>query len=134
MARKSRPGIITLHGSVACGASDATNVILGPDATATVGLVTPFDNMTFIGAYIVQRAAGTGTGTFSVRIDSGSTAVSETTATTFIDADAVAATNQGFVDGNGNCGAAGSQLKCTTVKAGTVSANATLAITMLFST
>src|SRR5205809_55869 len=66
MPRKSRPGIITLHGSVACGAADASNVILGPDATASVGLVTPFDNLTFLGCVIVQRVAGTGTGTFSV--------------------------------------------------------------------
>ena len=132
MARKIRRGIITLHGSVAAGAADATNLILGPDATASVALVNPFDSLTFIGAEVVQRVAGTGTGTFSCRIDVGSTPVSETTAATFIDADAVAGTVQGFIDGNGNAGAAGQQIKLTTVKTGTVSGNATLAITMMF--
>ncbi len=132
MPRKSRPGIIALHGSVACGAADASNLILGPDATASVALVTPFDNLTFLGAVIVQRVAGTGTGTFSVRIDSGTTPVSETSAGTLIDADAVAGTYQGYVDGMGNCGTIGTQLKLTTVKTGTVSGNATLAVTLMF--
>jgi len=135
MPRKVRPGIITLHGSVACGAADATNLILGPDATASAALVMPFDNMTFLGAVVVQRVAGTGTGTFSIRLDIGATpvTVSETSAATFIDADAVAGTYQGYLDGNGNCGAIGQQIKLTTVKTGTVSGNATLAITMMFS-
>jgi hypothetical protein len=136
MARKIRDaGIITLVGSVACGASDASNLILNEAATASVGLVLPFDNMTFLGASIVQRVAGTGSGSFSatIAVGSGPTAVSQTSANTLVVAAATAGTYHGYVDGSGiNCGAAGQQIKLTTVKTGTVSGNATLEVTLFF--
>lgn len=136
MARKIRDaGIITLVGSVACGAADGTAVILNEAATASVGLVLPFDNMTFLGASIVQRAAGTGSGSFSAQIavGTGPTGVSQVSANTLVVAAAAAGTYQGYVDGCGiNCGAAGQQIKITTAKTGTVSGNATLEVTLFF--
>jgi hypothetical protein len=133
MPRKSRPGMVTLMGAVAFGAADGSNVILDPSLTASAGLVTPYDNMTLLSASLVSRAAGTGGGTCSVRIDAGSTPVSETTANTFVLSTAAAGTYIGYVDGQQNCGAAGTQLKLTTVKTGTFSANITCQIVLIFS-
>lgn len=135
MPRKFRKtSIIALDGTCACGAADATNLVLNHAATASIAVVTPFDNMTFLGASIVQRAAGTGTGTFSLVFSYGSTptTMSETTVGTFIDADAAAGTYQGYVDGGNVAVPSGQQIKLSTVKTGSVTGNATLEITMFF--
>lgn len=134
MPRKSRPAMITLMGACAFGAADATNLILDPSLTASAALVTPYDNMTLLSATLVSRVAGTGGGSCSVRIDSGSTPVSETTATTFCLSTAAAGTYIGYVDGQSNCGPSGTQLKLTTVKTGTFSGNITCQIVLIFST
>lgn len=136
MARKTRR-LFALQGSVAIGATDATpTLILGPDATASVALVTPLDNLTFLGAEIVQRAAGTGTGTFGLQFayGSGNTIMSDASPTTLVDADAAAGTVHGFADTLSGGGGipSGQQIKAISTKAGSVTGNATLAVILLF--
>jgi len=134
MPRKIRRGNFTIDFTAVCGASDATTLLRGEAAVASVGPVSPFDNVTFLGASVVQRVAGTGAGTFSIALGYGATPtqISETSAATFITAAAAVGTVHGYLDGQNTIIPSLAQFKITTVKTGTVSADATLTITALF--
>src|ERR1041385_5645783 len=110
--RVVRDNTITHYVALAAGASDADNLI---DATV------PSDNCTLVNVLVTQKTAGTGTGTFSIQLkygESSPTAIGSATATTFIDADAVAGTVHGTYTVNANVrNSAGKHLNISTVKA-----------------
>lgn len=119
MARKLHP-ITTTHISLACGATDQTNVT---NATC------PHPNAQLLQAAVTQQVAGGTTGTFGIEIKSGSTSLIPATATSYIDADAVAGTIHGVLTATkGITLSEGALISVATVKNGTVSSNATLAI------
>jgi len=112
------------------GAADADNLV---DA------VVPGDNCRLLGGTVTTKTAGTGTGTFSIKImyeEATPVAVNAATATTYIDADAVAGVihgaGVGLPGGEFIKGKWGEHLNVTTVKAGTVSGNAVLLISLLW--
>lgn len=125
MSRTLRPHQIIQSFTLACGASDADNLV---DA------IVPTDNATLLEIVATQKVAGTGTGTFSLAAkygESSPTAIGAASSATFIDADAAAGTVHGVATINALVqGQQGKHLNISTVKTGTVSGNATLIINL----
>lgn len=127
MSRAQRPGhnLIIQNVTLACGASDADNL---------VDLVVPGPAAELIRVSATQKTAGTGTGTFSLQVkigESSPTAVGAASSATFIDADAVAGTVHGdfFPQAGTTSADQYKHINVSTVKTGTVSGNATLLLT-----
>lgn len=127
MARLLRTNTITQTFTLACGASDADNL---------VDFTVPSPGATLLQINATQKTAGTGTGTFGLQAKYGEaspTAIGAASATTFVDADAVAGTIHGQIFVNSQVlGAEGQHLNISTVKAGSVTGNATLILTLLW--
>lgn len=129
MARKLRnSNLVSQTFTLACGASDADNLV---DA------IVPSPNATLLQVTATTKTAGTGTGTFGLQVKYGEstpTAVGDASATTFINADGAAGTIHGSFTPNAAAvkGQEGAHLNISTVKAGTVSGNATLIIMLLW--
>jgi len=109
-----------------------TNALGASDATNLIDAVVPGANATLVQVSYTTKTVGTTTGTFGVQImsgaaDAGTTALSDATATTFIDVDAAAGTVHGQHVGNSTRGVEGEHLAIKTVKTGTV----TLGVVML---
>lgn len=125
MSRLHRPNIVVQTFTVAAGATDQNN---------PVDALVPGPGATLLEAAYTTKTAGTGTGTFSVRVKAGATDfLGVASATTFIDADAAAGVHHGVqaaLNAPVGTGTAveGARLGITTVKAGTVSADATLIV------
>ena len=128
MARRQRPNLVMQTVVIACGASDADNLVdaLVPGPAATLLNVTA-----------TTKTAGTGTGTFSLQIfyeEATPVAIGAATAVTFVNADGVAGTIHGSFQPNATViGKEGEHINVTTVKTGTVSGNATLILQLLWS-
>lgn len=125
MARKHGANIVIQHTTIACGSVDTTTKL---------PLAVPSSNATLRQVTYTQYVAGGTTGTFSVQImrgTAGATAVNTATANTFIDADGAVALVHGSTEENIQVqGAEGDVLWIKTVKTGTVSADATLLLTL----
>src|SRR5262245_24808728 len=108
MSRLHRQFTAMVYTEIAGGAVDQDNV-------GVTGVV-PSDGANLVEALIVQKAAGTGTGTLAVFLKAGSTTISSTLSG--VDADAVAGTYHGRVVGlaNINTLVQGAQIKANTVK------------------
>jgi type 1 fimbria pilin len=113
--------------ALACGASDADNL---------VDLTVPSPNAELLQIGATTKTAGTGTGTFGLQVKYGeaaAVAIGAASAVTFIDADAAAGTVHGqFSVKTSVKDQEGKHLNIATVKSGTVSANATLLISLLW--
>ena len=127
MARRTRPNMVMQTFTVACGASDADNLV---DA------MVPGPQATLLQATALTKTAGTGTGTFSLQVkyeEATPVALGAATATTFINADGAAGTIHGSFQPNALVlNKEGEHLNITTVKTGTVSADATLIVQLLW--
>src|SRR6267142_2690027 len=128
MARRGgiSPEYVQQNFIVACGSVDQNNPV---DATV------PCDGIQLVQATFTTKTAGTGTGTFSVKVTYGGTPtdLSPASSATFIDADAVAGTYHGTLNGFPQVqGSEGARLGISTVKTGTVSADATLIVGLIW--
>lgn len=127
MARWSGRKIIRQEIALACGASDADNL---------VDLTVPSPNAELLQISATTKTAGTGTGTFGLQVkygESSPVAIGAASATSFIDADAAAGTVHGqFAVKDEVANQEGKHLNISTVKSGTVSANATLLISLMW--
>lgn len=134
MARKIRGGgTIAVTGAIVSGASDATVSVGNLALTTSVYVSVPMDGVSLMGMFLNTKVVGGTTGTFSVQALAGSTVISETTATTFIDADAAVSSTY-YVEGVNHAKLSrGDILKIATVKAGTVSTGVTFEATFIFS-
>ncbi len=128
MARIHRPNQYRQEIALACGATDADNL---------VDLTVPSPAATLLQISATTKTAGVGTGTFGLQVkyeEATPVAIGAASATTFIDADAVAGTIHGTFSPGGAAvlNKEGEHLNISTVKAGTVTGNATLLIALLW--
>lgn len=128
MARRTRPNLVMQTFTIACGATDADNLV---DA------LVPGPSATLLNVTATTKTAGTGTGTFSLQVmyeEATPVAIGAATAVTFINADGAAGTIHGSFQPNATVtNKEGEHINITTVKSGTVSGNATLIIQLLWS-
>lgn len=128
MARRQRPHTVLQTATVACGATDQNN---------NLSLCVPGPNATLLHAQFFQVGQGTGAGTFSVRVKAGTTDfLGPASSSTFITANAAVSTYHGVLDidtpvGTGTA-VEGARLGITTVKTGSVTADATLGVQLLW--
>jgi cyanophycinase-like exopeptidase len=134
MARLQRFHQVSQAVTIACGATDGTNVI---------DLAVPFDGAILDRFSATQKVVGSGTGTFVVGISeftSTGTSVGRSNTITVtaaalgntVHGNALGYGTQAGVTNSGICVTMGNRLAVTTTKTGTVTANATLVLNLLW--